>query len=234
MKKSFIIMFILMGLCLFVSSEVFAVDLPASAIVPGPSAIDPSVLSVIPNASNPKLWESYTDVTRTGKLEFTTSLPGEVLRLKTFIDDTDPDNIKTYNIFLPDNYFSIDVGYVWAGAPYVAKITVEFLLPTDGSPSLGDRATATFMGKSRKADGSEKEEEKGDAIGDGKYLLTSLNEQVDLTDDLDGKWLRLYVGIVAMDPDADFLDEDVSGAVPFVPGDAPGTYTGTLTITAGY
>lgn len=233
MKKSFIIMFALIGLSLFLSSETFAADasLQASAIVPGPSFIDPVVLSVIPNAANPKIWDSFTDVTATGKLEFTTSLPGGVLRLRSFVDPLD--SKKIYNIFLPDNYFSIDVGYIWAGTPYVKKINVTF---TDGTPSLGTRATATLIAKSRLVDGSEKPEAKTDAIGNGKYRLTGLTQQVDLISQLDKKWLRVYVGIASMDPTADFLDSAVTPTppVPFVPGDAPNTYTGTLIITAGY
>lgn len=234
MKKSFLIIFVLMGLSLFISSEIFAADasLQASAIIPGPSFIDPVVLSVIPNAVNPKIWDSFTDVTATGKLEFTSSLPGGVLRLKSFVDPLDA--TKIYNIFLPDNYFSIDVGYIWEGTPFVKKINVTF---TDGTPlNLGTRATATLIAKSRLVDGSEKTEAKTDAIGNGKYRLTGLTQQVDLSSQLDKKWLRLYVGIASMDPAADFLDSAVTptAPTPFVPGDAPGTYTGTLVITAGY
>lgn len=220
MKRSHLIMFILIGLCLFVSSEVFALDLTAEATVPGPTGIDPTVLSVIPDPLDTKKWQSSSIVTD-NKLQFGT------LKFKTFVDPLD--TLKIYNIFLPDNYFAIDVGYTWGTGTPITKITVSYTnIAIPPQQDIGGKATATLMKKSRAITGLENPETVSTAIG--KFLLSSLTgtpQQVTLAS-ISGQWLRVYVGIVSKDPTA--LIADPTTAVPFVPGDV-GVFTGKLVIT---
>jgi hypothetical protein len=124
-------------------------------------------------------------------------------------------------IYLPDHFFAIDVGAVGgAGAPDVVVTYTDGATPA-GNPAggLGSHAAATFVRV-------EADEEVPLAAHGPKKLLAELSGEHVTTAETVGGFLRIYAGIVTGDattPD---------GGVPFTNADLPGSYTGTLVVTA--
>jgi hypothetical protein len=132
---------------------------------------------------------------------------------------------------LPDHYYAIDVG-VNGVYPASGLITVEFAGdpdPNDGTTrgGLDTHATLTYKKVSLTTDSEGNPVESETSIGSGKYLMGDPPDVSFAT--LRGGWLRLYAGIVNLDPDA--ADPSPTGAEAFTPADMPGVYSGTITIT---
>lgn len=197
---------------------VFGQTFSASVTVPAPVDVAAVATRVNGTGLNPADWQPGA----------VTSLNFDPMTLFTFPDPANPAN--SFSIFLPDHFFAIDVGFVFASGASISGVVVSYSQsqPTGG---LGSRSTATFVRKTRNADGSEAPET-FTGPGNGKSRLIDLvapGTQVSLTT-LAGGWLRLYVGIVAKDPAAN--PPDPASADVFAPGTTPGTFTGTLVITS--
>lgn len=124
-------------------------------------------------------------------------------------------------VFLAPFYYAIDVG--GTGGAGIPNISVEYTdtgAPTGAVANLGDRGTFSYA--------SVVQSGSGDIVTakDGMSLSQANGLVIDSTD-LDGGFLRISVGTATGDP---VLEE--GDAVPFNLGDAPGNYTGTLTLTA--
>lgn len=124
-------------------------------------------------------------------------------------------------IFLASHFFAIDVGgSAGAGVPDISVQYFDTGSPNEATANLGDRGTFSYSSVVQSG---------GDDIvtlKDGMSLHQANTLLID-SDDLDGGFLRIIVGMATGD---EALDE--GDAVPFNLGDAPGTYTGTLTLTA--
>ena len=130
-------------------------------------------------------------------------------------------------IFLPDHYFAIDVGVTGgAGSVTVTVTYTEGAKPNGQTNGLGFKSTATFV----KITGPENNQVETDLVSHGpKKLLKDLAGGEQFTGaELNGGFLRTYVGIFPGDDQA-ILNE---GGEPFTNSDVPGDYDGTLTITA--
>jgi len=133
----------------------------------------------------------------------------------------------TNNIYVADHYYAIDVGSTGgAGSPDVTVTYTEGSKPSGQTNGLGYKATATFVKIEVDEDGDETQTEMS-AHGPTQVLKDLTGEDVD-SDELEDAFLRLYVGLVTGD-DEDVLDD---GGEPFTNADKPGSYDGTLTISA--
>lgn len=210
MKKIIFAALFLVFVSVFFCSISFAID--ATVTMPYPTGVTPVTTLVMRDGKDADDWEDAVDT-----LDF------DPLTLNTFPDPDDPKN--PFQIFLPDHFFCIDLGYDYTTEG--DKITGIKINYNDTSTNkLGKKATATFIKKKYKVE----ENVKTDLVLGGKLLLDSVkNKTIDVSA-LGGGWLRAYVGLVNKDPDADVLDP--TAGEPFVPGDAPGAYEGTITISS--
>lgn len=140
----------------------------------------------------------------------------------------DPMNFNAQlGIWLPDHFFAIDVGVTGgAGSVNVTVTYTEGSKPNGQTNGLGFKSIATFV----KITGPQDNQVQTELVAHGpKKLLKDLagGEQITGTELLGG-FLRVFVGIFPGD-DQDILD---SGGEPFTNSDVPGSYDGTLTITA--
>lgn len=140
-------------------------------------------------------------------------------------------NPLTFNsglgIWTPDHYFAIDIGASGgAGNPGVVVEYGSETSPTGQIKGLGFKSTATFV-KITGAIGSQVETP---LVAHGpKKLLNSLIAGENITAaEITGAFLRVYVGLYPGDDD----DLNALGGEPFTNADKPGTYQGTLTVTA--
>lgn len=131
-------------------------------------------------------------------------------------------------VWLPDHYFAIDVGVT--GGAGSADVTVSYnegAIPNGQTKGLGWKSTATFV----KITGPNNAQVETELVSHGpKRLLTQLESSAEqLTGaELLGGFLRVYVGIFPGD-DQTLIN---LGGEPFTNSDVPGTYDGTLTISA--
>lgn len=135
------------------------------------------------------------------------------------------------NVWLPDHYYAIDVGVT--GGTGSTNITVSY---TEGSSptgqptnsTLGYKTTASFF---TVTGGPAPEDQITTPIttsAGSKVLLIDLVGGVSITPTLlDGGFFRGLVGVYPGDDSA-----TLPAGKPFIGTDVPGTYTGTLTITA--
>ncbi len=126
-------------------------------------------------------------------------------------------------IFLPNHYFAIDVGVVGAGAPDVTVTYNDNANPNSPGHGLGWKSTATFV----KIVGNQETPLSGHGP---KKMLKDLNGEHVTAAETAGAFLRMYVGIVTKDPSAAIPDPAASEL--FTAADKPGTYDGTLVISA--
>ena len=163
-----------------------------------------------------------------------TSINFGELDLGTFVD---PVTDAVYRMFTSPYYYAIDVGVdgVLPDSGMIQSSYVETLNPNalnpdpDNRGGLSTHATAVFAKVEiigyDPVDGQIEEET---ALGVGKYLLGNLPSGVSFNT-IRGGWLRVYVGLVNKDPEADYPDPDAG--IPFSPGDMGGLYEGTITLT---
>jgi hypothetical protein len=223
MKQAFAILIavlLLVGLpsASFAQTAVTSADYTVQAEIPEATGIEPTVTKVeyVEGADDNWLDEEVGNSLNFGELE-----------LNTFIDE----NGDSQSIYLPDHYYAIDVG-VNGVYPASGLITVEFAGdpdPNDGTTrgGLDTHATLTYKKVSLTTDSEGNPVESETSIGSGKYLMGDPPDVSFAT--LRGGWLRLYAGIVNLDPDA--ADPSPTGAEAFTPADMPGVYSGTITIT---
>ena len=93
--------------------------------------------------------------------------------------------------------------------------------------SVFQTATATFMKAIWDPDGVFEQPLAGH--GPKQLLKDVVSEQITNTE-LAGGWLRMYIGVVTMDPSATYPDP--SNAEFFTNSDMPGAYNGSLQISA--
>jgi hypothetical protein len=218
MKKSILMLLVLIGLSLLVASLAFAVDYPASATVPSPIDVDPKMLLV---TGDGKSIDNWADKAPKSTMDF-----GTLSLLKI------PKVGGEDQIFLSDHFYSIDIGYTYAPGTPITQVTVNYNdVSAPQAHGLGYKTTATFVKKFILPDGSEKGEAiPGDLMpGLGKMLLKDVSEGI-LLSDISPGWLRIYVGLVTKDPSADLPEPPL--AEVFSPGDVAGSYTGTLVISS--
>jgi len=141
----------------------------------------------------------------------------------------DPMVFNTANgIYLPDHYFAIDVAAIGgAGSPDVTVAYSEGANPNSPGKGLGWKSTSTFV-KVTGPTGSQTETGLT-AHGPKKLLKDLIGEFINDTE-ITGGFLRIYIGVVTHDPAQRFPDP--GSGVPFTNGDNPGTYDGTLVISA--
>ena len=124
--------------------------------------------------------------------------------------------------FVPDHYFAIDVGTTGgAGVPTVTVKYTEGANPNNpGGPShgLGTKSTATFV----KISGTTETQLTNHGP---KKLLINTDETI-APSEIVGAYLRVYVGIVTGGTGVP------AGGEPFTNADVPGTYDGTLVVSA--
>ena len=134
---------------------------------------------------------------------------------------------STYNILMPAVYYALNISASGgAGLPDTTLTYAEGTNPNSGSSTLGGlgtKATATFAQELGSA-------ETITALGKKRLIdLTGTVGHEPYTALATGSYLRVYVGIWTGSTTA---PADPSNGQPFTYGDAPGTYTGTLTVTA--
>ncbi len=189
-------------------------DFFLTATIPSVSGISISASSIKNDASGNPVFSAAG-----------TSLSFDPLIYKTFAVGT-----ATYNAWLPDHWFAIDVGST-GGAASTTSVTVtykdtSFLNGTTGH-NLGWKSTLTFM----TVTGSGETAITAHGTG-GKMLLKDIptaGENV-TNAQIGAGYLRMYLGIVTKDSTA-LIPDPAAGEV-FTNGDKPGPYTGTLTISA--
>lgn len=127
----------------------------------------------------------------------------------------------TNNIFVGAYYFAIDIGGTGgSGFPSISVAYADTGSPAGAIAGLGDRGTFSYS-KMTQVGGVDVETAiAGMSLGESNLLTISPSA-------VTGGWLRINVGMATGDPT---LSE--GAAVPFTAADAPGAYTGTVTITA--
>lgn len=136
-------------------------------------------------------------------------------------------------IYLPGHYYVLEVApQGGSGLPSVTATYTEGANPNDSvsKNGLGWKATATFLKTVWVGPGPGDTQESPLSTHGPKKLLKDLSsgEQI-LDSELTGGWLRIYVGVVSKDPDADYPDP--GNAEVFSNSDMPGAYDGTLHIS---
>ncbi len=228
MKRVKLVILILLSLSLFICADSYAVDYTASASMPSPVGISPTINKVMGKGLNPSDW-----VGTSSNLDFGTLISTPW---------TDPVTLKSGLVFLPDHFFAIDVGYLYGSGTGVKSIQVSYT-PQDTLPptqhGLGYKSLATFMKKYIVGGYEKTEDVTTDVIDSRKYLLKDVQAGKTITlTTLGGGWLRVYVGIATLDPNATLKDSTAGTEVEvFSPGDTPSNpptvaYKGSLTITA--
>lgn len=124
------------------------------------------------------------------------------------------------NIWRAPNYFAIDVANAGAGSPNVTLVYAEGSKPATQVHGLGWKTIADF----KKVTGAGTKTTDATIAGHSAKALKDVTSEHILPTDLIGGWLRVYVGIA----------DGATGAPgePFTNADQPGTYTGTLTVSA--
>ncbi len=127
----------------------------------------------------------------------------------------------TNNIFVSAYYFAIDIaGTGGAGFPNISIAYADTGSPTGAVAGLGDRGTLSYSKMTQSGGVDTETAIDGMSLGEANNLTISPSAVA-------GGWLRINIGIATGDPS---LSE--GSAVPFTAADAPGAYTGTVTITA--
>jgi len=134
---------------------------------------------------------------------------------------------STYNILMPSVYYALNIASSGgAGLPDTTLTYAEGTNPNSGSATLGGlgtKTTATFAQELGSV-------ETITALGKKRLIdLTGSVGHEPYTALATGSYLRVYVGVWTGSTTA---PADPGNGQPFTYGDAPGTYTGTLTVTA--
>jgi hypothetical protein len=196
---------ILGGVFLFSQAAMAQVPLTVSATVPAATGLQLTVTPV--NATTNTFGTSSTTATTLpfGTLAFNSSL----------------------GIYLPTNYFAIDIGTTGgAGTPTVNVTYAEGTNPNGvATNGLGTKTTATFV---TEAVSGTTTTETLSSLGK-KRLIDLTGTAGQLSTIPTGSFERVYVGVWTGSTTA---PADPSNGKPFSNTDAGGTYTGTLTFTA--
>lgn len=126
------------------------------------------------------------------------------------------------NLWLGSKYFAVDISNVNAGSPNVTISYVDKDKPSASNKYLGVKVVATVNKAVYNAATPSKPNETLIWSKPLAALTTSSNIP---SATLAGGWCRVYLGVYTGSP-------AVTGAEGFTNADAPGTYTGTVTITA--
>ena len=132
--------------------------------------------------------------------------------------------------YLGDVYYAIDVFPYGAGALNVTLSYTDDINP-NGAPNdgtgLGVHAIGTPTAHDDNGTPGIFTDDADNPIGT-RAALSGIAQTVLSSDILaNGQYFRLYVGLATGDP----AESEPAPAVPFSPGDTPGNYTGTLTMT---
>ncbi len=132
-------------------------------------------------------------------------------------------------IYLPDHFFAIDLAPVGgAASPNVTATFTQGANPNNPAHGLGWKSTATFI-KVTGPTGTQVET--GLATHGPKKLLKDLTGGENIgSSETAGGFLRIYLGIVTLDPGATFPDP--AGSETFSNADLPGDYDGTFLVSA--
>lgn len=197
---------IIAGMFLFMQGN------PAGAVVFTVTATVPSAtsVSITANSVTGTTWSSAGTALTFGTMTFDNVIP--------------PGKTVAPNIWRAPNYFAIDVANNGGGSPNTTISYSEGTKPTGQTNGLGYKATATFKRVTYNTlTGTTTDNDTAHAA---KALKDVTNENVTSTEltNAGGGWCRIYVG----------LADGATGTPgePFVATDKPGTYTGTLTVTA--
>ncbi|MCA9406456.1 MAG: hypothetical protein KC684_07960 [Candidatus Omnitrophica bacterium] len=131
-------------------------------------------------------------------------------------------------VFFPDHFFAIDVATAGgAGQPTTTISYLDGNNPNAPFNGLGWKTSATFV----RVSGPDNAQVEDFLTNHGpKKLLKDLNGETISGAEIFGGYLRIYVGIVTLDPNAIVLDPPE--AEVFSVADTPGNYDGTLTISS--
>jgi hypothetical protein len=190
----------------FTASQAFAVDFTIEADLPASNGATFAVSKVTKNASNQDVFTAFPST----NLDFLT------LSLNTDL-----------GVFLPTFAFAIDVGANGAGQPDIQASYTDTANPNgalNNGDGLGGHGTITFLEVVTNPDLTQTSNViNGMSLGE----VTAFSP-IQETAFADG-FLRIFVGMATGDPN---LDE--GNATPFTALDQPGTYSGTLTLTATF
>jgi hypothetical protein len=156
------------------------------------------------------------------------SLPGNVFGASVTAMDFNPLTFDSTNgIWIPNHYFAVDVGASnGAGNPNITVSYGSESKPAGQVKGLGFKSTATFVKITGPA-GSQVETPL--AAHGPKKLLNSIAGGENITAaEISGGFFRVYVGLYT----GDNAGLNTLGGEPFTNGDKPGTYQGTLTVSA--
>ena len=174
-----------------------------------------TVRAVVPAATS-------VNITASSVTGTTWTSQGTTLAFGTMTYVTTVVNGVPSSIWRAPNYFAVDVANAGAGSPNVTVVYADVAMPVGQVHGLGYKGTIDFKKVVLNAITGATTET---AIsGHVKKALRSVASENVLPALTAGGWLRLYVG----------LADGAVGTVgePFTAADQPGTYTGTLTITA--
>ena len=142
----------------------------------------------------------------------------------------DPMTLSPLGVWLPDHYYAVDVGVTGgSGSTNITLQYTEGLNPNNNATnSLGYKTTATFVRITGGPAPADQVQTPITTSAGSKALLTNLTGGVNVTPVmLSGGFFRAYVGIYPGDDVA-----TLPQGKPFTNADVPGTYTGTLKVTA--
>lgn len=204
MKKIIMGTIALLGLSFILARSVMALSVPfaMTATVPAATAVSITATKVL-TPSN-------------------TWVPGTVSAF-----NFDPLTYNSENgIWVPAHYFAVDVGV--SGGVGNPNVTVSYgseSSPVGQPKGLGYKATASFI----KVTGPTGTQVETPFATHPKKLLKSITSGESITrTEIAGGFLRLYVGIYT----GNDTGLNAAGGEPFTNGDLPGSYTGTVTVTA--
>lgn len=135
----------------------------------------------------------------------------------------------TNSVYLANNYFTFDVTVSGAGSPNTQVSYVAGSVPSGAVSTLGGNSAITF---DKEVFTSSSTPPAQTQVG-SPVVMSSLTTAatVPFTSVAPG-WLRVYMGLCTGNTSSANGTTDPSGCKPFTSGDAVGTYSGALTISA--
>ena len=130
------------------------------------------------------------------------------------------------NMWLGTKYFAVEISNVGAGAPGVTVSYAEGNKPSGATKNLGVKVVASVNKETYNPPIAGKAQNPTETLIWSKPLAALGTTGVNVpSSSLTGGWCRVYLGVYTGSP-------AVTGAEGFTNADAPGSYTGKVTITA--
>ncbi|MBN1914004.1 MAG: hypothetical protein JW788_06360 [Candidatus Omnitrophica bacterium] len=214
MQKRSTVTLILLSISLWVCPVIYAASIPANMGVPKADGVKITITKVFVEGNR---WAEQVSVIAFGPLS-RELVSGDQGQYRSLIQQ------EPY-------YFAIDIGLTHKGGANINQINIGYQegnKPAGQKHGLGWKTTATFIKMTVDKDKNETQV----LLPQQKKLLKDLKAEAAVIplSDIQGGWLRIYLGLVSKDPKAN--PPDPAEAEVFSSIDMAGDYSGNIMITS--